>query len=290
MDTTLLKTFLEVAKIRHFGKAAESLFVTQSAVSARIKLLENHLGVELFIRQRNDIQLTPAGMRLVKHAETIVNGWERARHEVALGEKGVESIAVGCQFDLWGILLREWAVSMRNSSPNLVLQIEVQPADTLVNRLVNGLLDMALLFEPPQISDLDIRQVADIPLVLVTSNPELEIDACMQSNYYMVNWGSIFTLQHADLFPDITPPEVRMTSGTLALDMILRTGGSAYLAKPMVQKALDNKQLFLVDQAPVIERSAFVIYRPQDETKAAIRSTLDIMKNLADSRSANSSN
>jgi DNA-binding transcriptional LysR family regulator len=111
----------------------------------------------------------------------------------------------------------------------------------------------------------------------------------MLNNYYMVDWGSIFTLQHADLFPDIAPPEVRMASGTLALDLILQAGGSAYLAQPMVQKALDNRQLFLVDQAPVIERSAFVIYRPQDETKATIRSTLEIMKKLGDMRSINSS-
>ena len=40
MDIEILKTFLEVARVRHFGKASESLFITQSAVSARIRLLE----------------------------------------------------------------------------------------------------------------------------------------------------------------------------------------------------------------------------------------------------------
>jgi LysR family transcriptional regulator, flagellar master operon regulator len=285
MDTTLLKTFLEVAKTRHFGKAAEGLFVTQSAVSARIKLLESQLGVDLFVRQRNDIQLTPAGMRLIKHAETIVNGWQRARHEVALGEKGVDSIALGCQFDLWGILLREWTATMRNRSPDLVMQIEVQPADALINRLVNGLLDMALLFEPPQIAGLEIRQVAEIPLVLISSMPDIDVESCMHHNYYMVDWGTLFTRQHAGHFPDIAPPVVRMASGMLALDLMLQNGGSAYMAQPMVQTALDEKRLFQVEQAPMIERSAFAIYRPQDASKATLRSALAVMKELGQNRS-----
>lgn len=47
MDTELLKTFLEVSRTRHFGRAAEALYLTQSAVSFRIRQLENQLGVNL---------------------------------------------------------------------------------------------------------------------------------------------------------------------------------------------------------------------------------------------------
>lgn len=61
MDTELLKTFLEVSRTRHFGRAAEALYLTQSAVSFRIRQLENQLGVNLFTRHRNNIRLTTAG-------------------------------------------------------------------------------------------------------------------------------------------------------------------------------------------------------------------------------------
>ena len=53
VDTELLKTFLEVSRTRHFGRAAEALYLTQSAVSFRIRQLENQLGVNLFTRHRN---------------------------------------------------------------------------------------------------------------------------------------------------------------------------------------------------------------------------------------------
>jgi DNA-binding transcriptional LysR family regulator len=278
MDISILKTFLEVARTRHFGKAAEALFITQSAVSARIKLLESSLGVELFIRRRNDIQLTPAGMRLVRYAETIVTGWARARNAIALGEEGGESIAVGSPCDLWAILLRNWVAILRKQLPSLVLQIELQPSDILINRLINGLLDLAILFDPPQISDLVIRQVVDISLVLISSHKGCSVEEAMMQDYYMVDWGNVFTLQHAEYFPDITPPAARLASGTLGLYMMLDAGGSAYLARQMIEEELEQERLFLVEQAPVIERTAFAVYRPGEEQKSHMRKALDVLR------------
>ncbi|HAF04989.1 MAG TPA: hypothetical protein DCK77_03060 [Shigella sp.] len=61
VDTELLKTFLEVSRTRHFGRAAESLYLTQSAVIFQTRHLKNQLGVTLFPRHRNNIRLTAAG-------------------------------------------------------------------------------------------------------------------------------------------------------------------------------------------------------------------------------------
>lgn len=58
MDVKVFRTFLELAKVRHFGRAAENLYLTQAAVSARIKQLENHFDAQLFTRDRNNIKLT----------------------------------------------------------------------------------------------------------------------------------------------------------------------------------------------------------------------------------------
>ncbi|MBX4390006.1 LysR family transcriptional regulator, partial [Mycobacterium tuberculosis] len=58
MDTELLKTFLEVSRTRHFGRAADGRYLRESAVSFRIRQLENQLGVKLFTRHRNNIRLT----------------------------------------------------------------------------------------------------------------------------------------------------------------------------------------------------------------------------------------
>ncbi|MGR5543027.1 LysR family transcriptional regulator, partial [Vibrio campbellii] len=61
MDVKVFRTFLEVARTKHFGKASENLYITQAAVSARIKQLENYFDTQLFTRDRNNIKLTSAG-------------------------------------------------------------------------------------------------------------------------------------------------------------------------------------------------------------------------------------
>lgn len=63
--------FYEVAKAQSFSKAAENLFVTQSAISQRIHALENDLESTLIIRNKNSISLTETGERLLQHAKTV---------------------------------------------------------------------------------------------------------------------------------------------------------------------------------------------------------------------------
>ncbi|WP_313771363.1 LysR family transcriptional regulator [Rheinheimera sp. 4Y26] len=82
MDTELLKTFLEVQKTRHFGKAAENLYLTQSAVSFRVRQLEQSLGVTLFSRFRNNIQLTAAGELLLPHAQAVLTAISAAKQQL----------------------------------------------------------------------------------------------------------------------------------------------------------------------------------------------------------------
>ena len=78
MDLELLRTFLELNRTRHFGRAAEALSLTQAAVSSRLKSLEDQLGVKLFIRTRRQMDLSPEGSRLVRHAERQIAAWRAA--------------------------------------------------------------------------------------------------------------------------------------------------------------------------------------------------------------------
>jgi DNA-binding transcriptional LysR family regulator len=102
----------------------------------------------------------------------------------------------------------------------------------------------------------------------------------MSSNYYMVDWGSLFALQHAEYFPDIPSPAARVNSGALALDLMMASGGSAYLANQMVHHELKSGRLFPVADAPVIERAAFVIYRPENEVNDSLRFVLETLKRI----------
>ena len=105
MDINDFRTFIEVCRTRHFGQSAQNLCITQSAVSARIRQLEDTLGKKLFVRQRNNIQLTPAGEQLLSYAEVITTAWNSARQTIGLSEKDKVSLIVGGMPGLWDITL-----------------------------------------------------------------------------------------------------------------------------------------------------------------------------------------
>ncbi|QNM96080.1 LysR substrate-binding domain-containing protein [Chitinimonas koreensis] len=73
-----LHVFSVVARTRNMSRAAETLFVTQSAVSRQVRQLEEHLGTALFVRQARGIELTVAGQRLLPAVEQAFDGIRRA--------------------------------------------------------------------------------------------------------------------------------------------------------------------------------------------------------------------
>ena len=81
-----LRYFLAVAKQLSFTQAAETLYVSQPALSKQIRALERQLRVTLFERSRGAVQLTRAGAELVPHAERIVATWEEAKQSACEGQ------------------------------------------------------------------------------------------------------------------------------------------------------------------------------------------------------------
>ena len=99
IDTRILRSFLAVASNRSFSAAAQRLGCSQGTMSLRIKGLEDHLGMRLFERKRNDIRLTVAGHNLLSNARAIVDAHDRlvdrasAKHVTGSVRLG---IAEGC--------------------------------------------------------------------------------------------------------------------------------------------------------------------------------------------------
>ncbi|EFS2651480.1 LysR family transcriptional regulator [Salmonella enterica] len=84
MDTELLDTFVHISKTRSFTKTAEGMCLTQAAVSARIKQLENLIGHPVFTRCKNShtVHLTKSGHALLPFATDFINSWAMIRKEI----------------------------------------------------------------------------------------------------------------------------------------------------------------------------------------------------------------
>jgi len=260
VDTQLLKTFLEVYRTRHFGQAADNLHLSQSAVSARIRLLEEELGVSLFTRDRNNIQLTAAGQKLLRHAESITTAWAQVRQEMAMGENGPELLSVAAVPSLWDIALQNWVHWVYAECPEVGLIAEAHSTETLLRKLLEGSIDLGFLFDAPQTPELMVAETIPVPLIMVSSQPGLTADQAVKGNYVMVDWGTSFAITHARHFPDMATPRARVGLGRMAKALLLARGGAAYLAEAMVRNQLAEKRLYRVEGAPVIQRVAYGVY------------------------------
>lgn len=276
MDIELLRTFLTVVRTRHFGRAADELCVTQAAVSARVRQLEKSLGVDLFSRARNNIQLTPEGRQLQRHAETIVHAWARARQETGLREEYTGGLALGAMWDIWETLLASWLSRLREALPETALQVEAGARDVLLRRLMDGLLDLAIVFDPPQAPGLDIRERGVLRLVLAATQPGLGIEQALDNGYILVDWGTAFALEHARQLPHMPAPALRMNHGSMARRYLEQTEGSAYLAEQMLAGGDAGRPLYPVARAPVIERPVFAVYRSNSDRVDLVRQALEL--------------
>jgi DNA-binding transcriptional LysR family regulator len=258
MDSELIRTFLEVHRTRHFGRAAERLFVTPAAVSARVRLLEEQLGARLFVRSRNNIGLTAAGQRLLPHAENLLRGWNRAMLSVGTAEADQELVAVGSLHSIWSVLLPGWLPSLYARRPELMVQLELLSTLVLVTRVREQSLDLALVYEAPQARDLTVDAVGMVKLVLVASEPDLNAAEPL-AGYVHLDWGTPFSMTLARELPELSDPVLRADAPEVALEFVRARGGAAFLPGPLVQDDLEAGRLYPVAGAPAIERRVYLM-------------------------------
>lgn len=278
MDINLIRTFLELNRTRHFGQAADNLCITQSAVSARIRLLEETVSVPLFTRERNNINLTSAGTKFLRYADSILNTWARACQDIAIEDPGQTLLTIGGTPSLWDIFLQDWLNGLTRDFTNLSFSAEAHHSEVLLRKLLDRTLDLIVGFESIQMSELDVIEIKPVKFVLVTTDPQLSIDEAITGNYVYVDWGTFFGIKHAQHFPDIKPGRLRVQLGRLALNHILQCGGSAYLAESMIEPNLKNKSLFIIQDAPIISRMTYVVCFPDSDKSELIGQLVDKLK------------
>ena len=273
MDAGLLKAFLEVNRSRHFGRAANNLFISQSAISARIKQLEEELGQRLFTRDRNNIELTTAGMKFLKYAENILNTWNRARQEIAIADGVHTLLSIAAVPSIWDIFLEDWLAWTHKTNANTALNTDVMRSDSIMRNLLDGTIDLGFVFDPPKTPQLLVKELVPIQLIMVSSRESVMSAEAISEDYIFVDWGTAFTMFHARQYPDAPPPVLRAGIGRIALSFIQQCGGSAYLPEAMINDQLGST-LHRVEDAPVIHKEAYAVYSKSSNKLSVIDNIL----------------
>lgn len=166
-----IELFLKIAEFGSFTKAGQSLFLTQSLVSKRINSFEQILGLQLFIRSKRNVSLTPAGHilynKLNKVNDDILSALKEA-HDVQCGLKGIIRLGFLEGGNLFFMPLLEDFIK---NNPQIALEINRYAFLELRNNLMTNQIDMAFTISYDTIElnpdEYETKELVQIPLVTV---------------------------------------------------------------------------------------------------------------------------
>jgi len=146
VDNQNLKAFITVAELGSFSEAADSLYLTQSAISKRIALLEQQIGKRLFDRIARQVSLTEAGNELLPRARRILQEYENALQAIndLSGEaSGTLRLAISHHLGLHRLppILKQFA----QQYPNVTLDIEFMDSEKAYEQVLHGDSELAVI-------------------------------------------------------------------------------------------------------------------------------------------------
>ena len=277
MDTDQIKTFLSVVANNSFIEAANRLHVTQSTVSARIQRLEAYFGVSLFVRNRSGVTLTQSGQRFFRHAKSFLLTLEQARHDIKLPSHFYASITVGARIALWDELLPRWIGELRNLAPGIFIRSEIGFEEDLIRGLIEGRMDVSMMYTPQQSPGLQIEYLFDETLVLVTTDPG---KPWPNEDYIYVDWGPAFDELHNNYYPSMERPPQIVNIGWLGVQLIINNGGSCFLPTRIANPLIQAKKLFLVPGSTRFRLPAYMMFS-RDSDSIVLQQVLESLRSLA---------
>ncbi len=277
MDLEQARTFLAIAAHGSFLEAARRLHVTQSTVSARIQNLEADLGAKLFVRNRAGASLTPSGRRFIRHAKTLMLTVEQARHDIGLPSRFRASIRVGGRIALWEGYLPRWVGWMRQAAPDVSIHSEIGFEEDLMRRLIEGTLDIGLMYTPSHAPELVVEHLFDETLVLVSTRPDPKWPG---EDYVYVDWGPGFYAKHREYYPDLERPAQMVNIGWLGIQLIIANGGSCFLPMRMARPLVDSGRLFRAGSGPELPLPAYMVF-PREADSDVLRQAVEGLRQLA---------
>ncbi|MBI5593273.1 MAG: LysR family transcriptional regulator [Deltaproteobacteria bacterium] len=171
MELRQLKTFLTVARLLSFNRAAETLNYAQSTVSSQIKLLEEEFGQPLFDRLGKRIHLTEAGHMLIQYSQKMLDIEKETLAKVSGWEEPHGSLSIRMPQSIGTYFLPSILSKFQANFPKVGFDISTCAYEGLINELRTGIIDVAfLLADSVPFSELKTELLRIEPLVVVSSS------------------------------------------------------------------------------------------------------------------------
>jgi DNA-binding transcriptional LysR family regulator len=148
---------------------------------------------------------------------------------------------VGAQATLWDGFLIRWISWLRDNIPDIAISASASLSAVMIQRLLEGTLDLAVMYRPVQPPGLVIEHLFDEEFVLVSSARTGGRRSA--HDYVFMEWGPDFQMDHAAAFPDLTNPGLNLDLGPIGIDYLLANPGSGYFPSRLVRPHIARGRL-----------------------------------------------
>lgn len=299
MELRQLRTFVAVAELKHFARAASLCNLSQPAVSHQIALLEAELGAKLLNRATRRVSLTVAGEVFLEEARRVLGAVDRAHErmqEVARGTLG--RIRLGATPTPGLYLLPSLLARYRREHAGYDLRFVIAPLHEIAERVSRNDLDMAIVAGAVPAGELQARRLAadDLVIVAAPDSPLVRARAVkpaqLNGETWIVREERSDTRRHLATWwhrHHLAPPRTMEFGSPDAVERAVGAGlGVAMASRLTVADALAARRVGLVPvKAGLPRREILVVDHPHKHHGAACRAMLRLLERTFISSSSN---
>jgi DNA-binding transcriptional LysR family regulator len=244
MNLRFVEAFYWVAALKSISRAADKLFLTQSAMSSRIAALEEELGVLLLDRRDKQFKLTVAGTRFLVYANKLLALQREVKAEMGADVPMAVSMRIGAIESVLHSWLIPWLEKLRQEQPGLELELAVETTPILMDQMQRGTLD--LIFAAFPVSAEGVHNHAFTPMDMAfVGHPVLHkkakyrLDELAEMELLTFQKGSQPHVMLQDLLRQhrLEPKRVHAISSISAMMQLVQGGfGVALLPRAAVQR------------------------------------------------------
>lgn len=282
MNLNQIESFIAASEQRNLRRAAETLGVTQPTLSARIRVLEEQLGEQLFDRTTVGVELTEAGRRWLPHARTMINAWDNGTRalSVASGLKGRkcfglhEYLVPGYTAPIMAALQSVW--------PDHAIHLPTQVSAELVERVVAGTLDAALIYDSRPHRDVAFHLIWKQEIGLYTTGDAHD----PATEYVDIDWGAEFPAFQQRFLSGRPAASLSFGSPAAAIAYLAENDGCAFLDKRDVELLSKPSKWERSDYPESFFRPVYLVHRKSDQLGELVQSltaSLDKINYIEDS-------
>jgi len=273
MSDRRLQVFYTVARLLSFTKAAETLHMTQPAVTFQVRQLEDHFNTRLFDRTHNKIVLTDAGQKVYFYAEKIFELNSEMEHSLrALSEDTSGTLSIGGSTTIAQYTFPTLLKGFREKYPELSIRICEANTEGIVAKVESSMIDLGIVEAPVSNQDLDVDIFRADELVLIM-HPEHEL---AKKEYVkpldIINLPFITREEGSGtksvIFDYFTKHNIEKNNINICMELgnsesvkgAVETGiGVSILSKTTIEKELQLKRLSYVPLYPKLTRNFYFV-------------------------------